>query len=115
MPSTTPRKRKSLHNNFCRSVVFVQTGARKATPREIAPEPIGATHCAQEGRCERSAERVRGRDPLVVGPVSTEKGVPGDGDALLIGSPRFYFVIVPHAMRSPALPAGSDFMSSALA
>lgn len=35
-------------------------------------------------RCEQSAERLRGSDPLVIGPVSTEKGVPGDGDALLI-------------------------------
>jgi len=26
-----------------------------------------------------------------------------------------YFVMTPQAMRSPALPAGSDFMSSALA
>lgn len=26
-----------------------------------------------------------------------------------------YFVITPQAMRSPAFPAGSDFMSSALA
>ena len=66
----------------------------------------------------------------------TEKGVPGDGDALLFfcgnlssagntrtgtlnpGQPlRFdlYLVIVPQAIRSPAFPAGSDFMSSALA
>jgi hypothetical protein len=27
----------------------------------------------------------------------------------------FYFVTVPQAIRSPALPAGSDFMSSAFA
>jgi hypothetical protein len=52
---------------------------------------------------------------------STEKGVPGDGDALLLlaSADSFhwhsYFVIVPQAMRSPALPAGSVFMSSALA
>jgi hypothetical protein len=90
-------------------------GREDLAPRDCTGTHRRATDGAQVGRCEGSAERVRGRDPLVVGPVSTEKGVPGDGDALLIGSPRFYFVIVPHAMRSPALPAGSDFMSSALA
>jgi hypothetical protein len=54
------------------------------------------------------------RDPLV-GPVSTEKGVPGDGDALLIIPFDYYFVIVPQAILSPALPAGSVFISSAFA
>jgi hypothetical protein len=29
--------------------------------------------------------------------------------------PTVYYVITPQAMRSPALPAGSDFRSSALA
>lgn len=57
--------------------------------------------------------------PLTVGPVGTERGVPGDGDALLFNSLRTlvlsYCVIVPQAMRSPALPAGSVFMSSGLA
>ena len=105
------------------------------------------------------------RNPLV-GPVSTGKGVPGDGDALLIIQPKpihdnhlrivmdgpevptsdavqrpkregarcqpgriapgltrlpplrvafAYFVIVPQAIRSPAAPAGSVFISSAFA
>jgi hypothetical protein len=31
------------------------------------------------------------------------------------GRSEAYFVTVPHAIRAPALPAGSDFMSSAAA
>ena len=89
------------------------------------------------------------RNPLV-GPVGTGKGVPGDGDALLIIQRKpihynnllivtdmarrqpgrdasqeqrlqplsgsfAYLVIVPQAIRSPAAPAGSVFISSAFA
>ena len=47
------------------------------------------------------------------------KGAPGDGDALPLlfdqHSAHYYWAIVPHAIRSPAFPAGSVFMSSALA
>ena len=94
--------------------MFVKNGAQMLRPKRSHRSRESCEDRAA-GRCGRSAARVRGRVPLVVGPVSTEKGVPGDGDALLNILLSFYFVTVPHAIRSPALPAGSDFMSSTFA
>jgi len=50
--------------------------------------------------------------------VRTDDGGAATNDAIVPGDTAVdqdYFVMVPQAMRSPALPAGSDFMSSALA
>jgi len=73
------KKEKSHRNNFCPRVVFEQTGAREA-PATSHRGLAGGEAPARGVNEVRTGPR---RNPLV-GPVSTEKGVPGDGDALLI-------------------------------
>ena len=57
----------------------------KIPPADITPrrpdDPRGTT-LGSETKCKR----YRGSHPLAVVPVRTEKGVPGDGDALLLFS-----------------------------
>src|SRR5437868_6340983 len=54
----------------------------------------------------------RGRDHRRGGPAAGGAGRARRQDP---GFKRRYLVMTPQAMRSPALPAGSDFISSALA
>ena len=73
-----------IHHNFRATVGFKQARARPVSPADITPQR--AHH--SNGRCatlrsETKCKRYRGSHPLAVVPVRTEKGVPGDGDALL--------------------------------
>src|SRR5438477_4502315 len=83
-------KEKSRHSNFRHSLVFDQTGAQRSRPRHRTEDSQGRG--AGPARGVREVRTGPRRNPLV-GPVSTEKGVPGDGDALLIISASLYFVI----------------------
>jgi hypothetical protein len=74
-----------IHHNFRATAGFKQARARPVSPTDITPQR--AHH--SNGRCatlrsETKCKRYRGSHPLAVVPVRTEKGVPGDGDALLL-------------------------------
>src|SRR5437588_10326273 len=74
-----------VHHNFRATAGFKQARARPVSPADITPQR--AHH--SNGRCatlrsETKCKRYRGSHPLAVVPVRTEKGVPGDGDALLL-------------------------------
>jgi hypothetical protein len=74
-----------IHHNFRATAGFKQARARPVSPADITPQR--AHH--SNGRCatlrsETKCKRYRGSHPLAVVPVRTEKGVPGDGDALLL-------------------------------
>lgn len=68
---------------------------RYHTPTRTAGNGRGATL-----RSETKCKRYRGSHPLAVVPVRTEKGVPGDGDALLLyQNLKVSTVVVPASPR----------------
>jgi hypothetical protein len=74
-----------IHHNFRATAGFKQARARPVSPTDITPQR--AHHSNGRGamlRSETKCKRYRGSHPLAVVPVRTEKGVPGDGDALLL-------------------------------
>jgi len=65
-------------------------------------------------RCETKAARISPQNYMVYKVFTVFLSPPIVHNLFKLCYPG-YFVITPQAMRSPAFPAGSDFMSSALA